>query len=161
MEIIITLILVALVFFFFEIFVPGGILGAIGGLCLIGATVLTYIHYGLMPSLIVFFCSLVFVIFFFFFAINLLPKLPIGKKLILSDTQKGYHSNIEEADETIIGKQGKAITTMAPSGTVVIEGQRYEAASQSGMLAVDDPVVVVSKDSFKLVVRKAKEEEVQ
>jgi len=154
MTTIIALILVALVLFFFEVFVPGGILGTIGGVCLITSTVLTYNTYGAVPAIIQFCLSLLFVIFFFFFTIYLLPQTGFGKMLILSSTEEGYQSNIEQAEDDILGKEGKSITTMAPSGTILIDGKRYEATSQTGLLKEGEPVTVVGKDAFKLIVRK-------
>jgi len=159
MTTIIALILVALVLFFFEIFVPGGILGTIGSVCLIASTILTYNAYGVVPAVIQFCVSLLFVLFFFFFSFHLLPKTRFGKILILSSTQEGYKSNIEQAEDSIIGKEGETVTTMAPSGTIVIDGQRYEAISQNGLLRIGEKVVVISKDAFKLTVRKLEKAE--
>jgi membrane-bound ClpP family serine protease len=157
MTTIIALLLVALVLFFFEIFVPGGILGTIGTVCLIASTVLTYNAYGVVPAVIQFCLSLLFVLFFFFFSLYLLPKTKLGKILILSSTQEGFKSNVDQAQEDIIGQTGEVVTTMAPSGTIVVEGKRYEAISLNGLLRSGDRVTVVAKDAFKLTVRKLEE----
>jgi membrane-bound ClpP family serine protease len=55
---------------------------------------------------------------------------------------------------TIIGREGEALTTLAPTGFVLIGGKKYEAASQSGLMPKGAPVKVVGADNFRLIVSK-------
>jgi membrane-bound serine protease (ClpP class) len=54
----------------------------------------------------------------------------------------------------LIGKQGTADTTLAPSGYVVVGGRRFEAFSRSGLVAKGEALQVVGVDNFRLVVSK-------
>ena len=58
MSLIITLMSVALILFFFEIIVPGGILAAIGGILMLIACVIAYTELGALSGLITFFIAL-------------------------------------------------------------------------------------------------------
>jgi membrane-bound serine protease (ClpP class) len=53
-----------------------------------------------------------------------------------------------------VGKTAEAVTTLAPSGYVVVDGRRYEAFSQSGHAAKGAILRVVGLDNFRLIVTK-------
>lgn len=154
MSTIITLLLVALLLFFFEIVVPGGILALIGACLILAACVVAFNIYGAMAALVTFVGSLVVSLLLLYIEFKILPKTKYGKRLFLLRAQKAT-SLKPQAGEDIIGQSGETITTMAPTGTVLIDGEKYEAFSQSGLLEKGMPVVVVKQDSFRLIVEKA------
>ena len=154
MSLIITLLLVALIIFFFEILIPSGIMATFGILIMLGACYAAYGKYGVIGAVITFFVSVVLSLALLVTELVLLPKMPIGKKLFLKTRQKAA-SNVPQAAHDIIGKTGVALTTMAPTGQVLIEDKQYEAHSQSGLLGKGVPVRVVAQDAFKLTVVKA------
>ena len=153
MSLIITLIIVALVLFFFEILIPGGILAIIGTLVLIGAAYAAFEKFGIMAAALTFFISLGIAVSMLVFELIILPKTPLGKKLFLKTRGKGVSLKPQATDE-IIGKTGETLTTMAPSGKVLVEGKQYEASSQSGLLDKGTTIQVVNKDAFRLIVRR-------
>ncbi len=63
-------------------------------------------------------------------------------------------SHVPQGREDLIGKQGEALTTLAPSGLVVIENQRFEAFAVGGFMERGDRLQVTGFDNFRVKVRK-------
>jgi len=57
--------------------------------------------------------------------------------------------------ESLAGKKGMAKSALTPKGTVLVEGELWEAESVSGDLAENAAVLVVSVQGFKIKVRRA------
>ena len=55
--------------------------------------------------------------------------------------------------ESLVGKKGRAKSALAPRGTVLVEGELWEAESVSGDIAADAEVSVVLVQGFKIKVR--------
>jgi len=158
MLLIIGLILLGLVLISFEIVVPGGVLGIIGVLFVGGAVYVAFDEYGLYTAVVTFVVSLLLITITVLVEFRLLQKTPFGQKLFLSKSsgsriRYGSRTDDSEADN-LIGQKGEAITTMAPSGRVVIEGKSYEGYSQSGLLNKGAQVEVIGRDAFRIVVKK-------
>ncbi len=144
-----TLILVAL-----EVFLPGGVLGVAAVVCLLIASYLTYVDYGLFGALMVFFgtvfASLAFaVVQFRFFA-----KSSYGQKLFLSKSVEGRTNN-DKGDDEMIGESGQTLTRLNPTGMVLINGKNYEAFSRDGYIEKNESVRVIDRDNFKLIIQKS------
>jgi membrane-bound serine protease (ClpP class) len=52
----------------------------------------------------------------------------------------------------VVGRPAEALTTLAPSGYVAVDGRRYEAFCQSGHAAKGATLRVVGVDNFRLIV---------
>jgi len=50
------------------------------------------------------------------------------------------------------GARGRTLTTLLPSGKVLIDGVEYNARVQSGWADKDEDVVVMGLDAFGLIV---------
>ena len=145
---------IALVLFFFEIIVPGGILAVIGGILMLIACVIAYTDLGPLSALITFFVALGISIGMLILEIKILPKTSLGKNFFFKTAVEGS-SNIPQTEENIIGKNGESLTTMAPTGKILIEGKEYEATTNSGLFEAGTPVEVVNYDNYKVIVKKA------
>ncbi|QYY36484.1 NfeD family protein [Ruficoccus sp. ZRK36] len=152
MTLIIALIVIALVLFFLEIFLPGGILGILGFGCLLGASYLTYDSYGLVPGIAVLVGSLILSVAFFIIELKFLSSKGVGKFLRSEGSIKGG-ANTPAGDDSLVGQQGTALTTMAPSGRVRIGKQNYEASAQGGYVSRGAAIEVVRVESFKLIIK--------
>ena len=152
LTLIVALIVIALVLFFLEIFLPGGILAVVGVGCLLGASYLTYTGYGVVAGVAVLVGSGVVSLIFFFLELQLLKSTRFGKFLRSEGSIQG-NSNAPAGDDSLVGKQGTALTTMAPSGRVRIDGRTYEAAAQGGYVAKGTSIEVVRVESFKLIIK--------
>ncbi|MBC2596336.1 NfeD family protein [Ruficoccus amylovorans] len=152
MSLIPSLIVIALVLLFLEIFLPGGVLAVIAVGCLLAASYLTYSQYGPLPGLGVFAGSLLLCLVFFYFELKLIKSRRIGK-FLRSEGSIQSSSNTPAGDDSLVGQRGSALTTMAPSGRVRIADRNYEAATQGGYVAKGTPVEVVRVESFKLIIK--------
>ncbi|MEN8662324.1 MAG: NfeD family protein [Lentimonas sp.] len=153
MILIIGLILAALVFVFFEVILPGGVLGVIAGICVIAATWLGFNEFGSLGGLGIFLGSCLAIIVMAYVEFKVLAKTKLGKAFFLENAVTG-HSNGAVAEDSIIGKEGTALTRLNPSGKVAIGGQSYDAYSQDGYIDSGEFIGVVAKDNFKLIIKK-------
>lgn len=58
--------------------------------------------------------------------------------------------------DSVIGREGVAITDLHPNGQIEIDGRRYEAAVEVGVIDAGEPVCVVGRSTFAVIVTKAK-----
>mgnify|MGYP006167227837 CR=1 FL=1 len=78
------------------------------------------------------------------------------KKISLNDeqtSQSGYQ--IHKPQLSLIGKNGKSITDLRPSGKVEINGERFEALSIDGFIENGTEVVVTKIENYNLSVKRA------
>jgi len=133
-----------------EVIVPGGILGAIGALTIFAGCAMAFYELGTMggtiASAIAF--SLTGVIIWLEF--RFLPK-----RAFLTKSVTGVSASYGEEAKALVGKSAEALTTLAPSGYVRIEGRRYEAFSQGGHTEAGTALTVVGADNFRLIVAPA------
>ncbi len=77
-------------------------------------------------------------------------------RLVLRTTQdssKGY-VGVDSRESALIGKNGKALTIMRPSGKVTIEGDIYDAVAETGYIEEGEEVTVIKFETAQLFVRK-------
>lgn len=153
MTLIIGFIVAALVLVFFEIILPGGVLGVLAALCVLAATWSGFDSYGVLGGVAVFFGALLAVAVLVFIEFKLLAKTSLGQKFLLKSSIEG-HTREAVAEDSVIGKQGIALTRLNPSGKVAVDGKSYEAASQDGYIDCDQAIAVVAQDNFKLIIKK-------
>jgi len=154
MELIVGLIILGLILISFELIVPGGILGILGFAAYVGACALVYQDHGIGPALGTFFSIGLITLIVVIIEFRFIPKTKLGSKLFLKSRNESKNVQIQAGDE-IIGKTGKSLTTLAPSGIVSIEGESYEAFSRSGLIEKDTAISVVGHDNFRLIVTKS------
>ena len=150
---IIGLLVAALVLVFFEVILPGGILGTIAALCVILASWVAGAQYGAGSGILTFVGSVAAIAVLVFIEFKLLARSSLGGAFFLKSSVTG-HSNIAPAEASIIGKKGTALTRLNPSGKVAIDGQSYEAYSQDGYIEAKQAILVAAQDNFKLIIKK-------
>ena len=153
MTMLILFIVATLVLTFLELILPGGVLGVLAAISLLIATWFGFEGYGFFGGILVFFGTLVALVILSFIEIKLLVKTPYGRKFFLDASVEG-HSNKAQAEDSIIGKAGIALTRLNPSGKVLIQNKNYEAHSQDGFIKNGHEIEVVAQDNFKLTVKK-------
>lgn len=150
MTLIIGLVITAFVLFFFEIFVPGGVLAVLGGIMLLAASVVTYNEFGLAWAVTLLCLGLIGAVIMFFLEIRFISHTRFGKQLSLKSTISTRLNPV--ADENLVGQDGTTLTILAPSGRVGINGKPYTASARSGFLEKGVPVRVIRAETFKLIV---------
>ncbi len=137
-----------------EVFVPGAVLGILGGLCMAAGCIISFVQLGAAGGMVATVVALVLLGVTLYVELVWLPTTRFGKKLIVQ-TAVDATSQPPLADKvSVVGKSAEAVTTLAPSGYVLVEGRRYEAFSQSGHAAKGAVMRVVGLDNFRLIVTK-------
>ncbi len=151
MTAIVLLLALGIVLVLLEVIVPGGVLGVLGVLAMLGGCVLAFFDLGAQGGWIATAAAVGALGLSLFIEFKLLPRTRWGRKLFLERSIEGA-SQEKPAEVAIVGKTGEAVTMMAPTGYVTIEGRRYEAVSQSGLIAKGVAVRVVGVNNFHLIV---------
>ncbi len=154
MNIIILLFALGLVFMFFEVFTPGPVFGMLGGLTLIGGIALVGERFGPTGGLLAGLFALAAVCATLYAELVWLPKTRFAQKFSVRSTS-GTAIRQQNVDAgAVVGKAAEAVTTLAPSGYVSVEGRRYEAFCQSGHAERGSQLRVTGLDNFRLIVTK-------
>ena len=146
---------VGLLLIYLEFFVPGGILGVLGGIMMLVSITLfiweqTHIYW--------IFIYILALILLLVFTIRLaLWKLKQKPSMYASDDQSGYLAS--NYDKELIGKTGKALTDLKPSGHIEVEGCQYQAVSESSYIKKGESIKIIAGEGARYKVRQLNIEE--
>lgn len=155
MTAIVWLIVAALILIFFEVLLPGGILGLIAAGCIIVATAIGVQEYGVVAGAGIFIGSMVACLILTVIEFKIFAKSKYGRRFFLSSSQQRGDGDPPGAPEpdSVVGKTGEALTRLNPSGKIALEGKSFEAWSRDGYIDAGTKVKVLSRDTFKLIVK--------
>lgn len=153
MSLIVGLMILGFGLIMLEIFIPGGVVGLLGGASLLGSIVLSYSEFGMEGALIAFAVAIVGLAICLYVEFKVLPKTRVGRRIFLNNSVSGK-SQPDVGETTLVGKEGTTLTALSPSGHVLVEGRKLEAVSRSGFLEKGEKVHVDSLDQFKVTVSK-------
>ncbi len=156
----IALLGVALLLAVIEVFLPtAGLLPVVAAVVAVAGVVCLFrasATWGLIGSLIV----IVGGPASFFIGLRVMPNTPLGRRLVLTDTSRGPRGgdgDVATAADTslsaLVGREGLVATDLRPIGTVKIDGHRYDAISDSGLLRAGSTVRVLAVEGAELRVR--------
>jgi membrane-bound serine protease (ClpP class) len=151
-EWIVLLLVVGLVLVIVEVFLPSGLFGVAGALCLIVAIAMAYNDYGVATGTWLLGGVILATLAGLMFWIKFFPKTPAGRRMMLAQTSGNVAP--EHDFEALLHKRGVARSHLRPSGIADIEGRRVDVVSEGGMVPPDSRVEVVAVDGTKVVVRK-------
>jgi membrane-bound ClpP family serine protease len=153
----ILLLFLGLVFLALEFFIPSG--GALAVMCALSflAAIVVGFMAGPWTGALVLLAVCVIVPSAVGTAVRWWPDTPIGKLMLIQ--RPG--SSDEVLPETVayrglkdlVGRRGKAKGLMVPSGSVLIDGKTYDAVSDGQAIEPNQPVIVISISTQRLVVR--------
>lgn len=142
------------IFIVLEIFIPGftvtGVIGILGYLTSIILAFSDY-KYGLLAIIISLNLNVTFIRFMFKKGYTLK-----GLTHFVLSTQSNLKENKEEIDELekLIGKEAKSISSLGPTGFVMIDGLKYNAISYDGYLDNNLDLKVIAVKGRYLIVDK-------
>lgn len=142
------------IFIVLEIFIPGftltGVIGILGYLTSINLAFSDY-KYGLLAIIISINLNVTFIRFMFKKGYTLK-----GLTHFVLSTQSNLKENKEEIDELekLIGKAAKSISSLGPTGFVMINGLKYNAISYDGYLDNNLDLKVIAVKGRYLIVDK-------
>lgn len=134
-----------------ELVLPAGILGVAGALGLVAAVVLIFNEYGMATGLVAFVALLIFGFAVFWFWMKYFHRLPFTRKMVHRAEVGEDEGRLEI--QSLTGKSGRTLTDLRPSGRALIDGERVDVVAESGVIAKDTDVRVVSASGATLVVR--------
>ena len=152
-----AMLLAALVLFFLEICTPSfGLLAAAGIASLIGAAVLAF-RLNSLAGICLVVAYFALIPLYLTLMVKLLPKTPLGKRMLLRKARDASGEGTPEADELaeLIGQTGTTETKLRPSGAIRIAGKRVVALAETGMIAKGATVKVIRANGTDVIVRLA------
>lgn len=152
MTLLIVLFVAGILLILAEVILPGGIVGAIGGLMMIAGCAIAFSDYGPGGGLIAIFASLALAGAALYWEFRYLPKTKLGRKAFLTSEITATSSTEYVGAAALVGQAAEAITMLSPSGYVSVAGRRYEAFCQSGQAPAGSILDIVGADNFRLIV---------
>lgn len=134
-----------------EVFIPGGILGAIGGIALFGASITAFVIFtpivaAYVTGGIVLMVGAMIAIWIKFF-----PKTWVGKQMTVTQDlheSKGTEDHLTE----LLGQQGTTTSQLHPAGFAEIAARRIDVITQGEMIDRGVAIHVVEVEGNRVVV---------
>jgi len=155
-----VLVFAGIVLIFAEVFLPsGGIIGVMCLCCFIAATYCAYqawyhttpsYWWGYLGSVAVIIPTCVIGGF------QILVRTPLGNRILLraptTEEVTPYQKELQHLN-SLIGKQGIALTPMTPGGLVSVNGERIHAVSDGMSVEQNVPIEIVAVRGTRVVIR--------
>jgi len=143
-ELLIILLLGGLFLIGAEIFVPGGVLGTVGGLALIGAGVVAFINPDIATSTaIAINCGIVILVgIVVYLWIKFFPQTGVGRRMTVNKdlhNAKGTESGLRE----LAGHTGITKTQLHPGGIAEIDGRRVDVITNGEMIDCEIKIILI------------------
>lgn len=138
-----------------EIFLPGAVAGIIGGLSMAAGCVISFVTFGPGGGAFATVVALALLGLTLYLELVWLPKTAFGKKLVVQAKVDAVSQPPLANPGEVVGKTAEAVTTLAPSGYVLVEGRRYEAFCRSGHAPKGAALRVIGIDNFRVIVTQA------
>jgi len=160
LELIISLVVAGILLVLCEVFIPGGVIGILGGVLLAIGIIGGFVHEAHGPELGMWllFGSLVGGLAGLWAWIKFFPRSPMGKRLILQRDAKTWHG-YDEGQSDLLDCEGTAHTPLRPAGTAVIGGKRIDVVTRGEMIDRRSRIRVIEVSGNRVVVEKIEEEE--
>lgn len=138
-----------------ELVLPGGILGVIGAICLLGAVVATFVSYGATAGTIALAAVVAIGMLTLRIWMRYFHRLPLTKQLVLNETV-GVNDNLAGRNH-LVGKHGVTLTELMPSGRAEIDGEKLDVMAEGAAIRRGASIVVVETRGPSVMVRETKE----
>lgn len=125
------------------------IAGVIGVCCLVAGVALAYANFGPQTGNIVLVIVLIGLVLGTMCWMRFLPESRIARRLISNQTIGSLGTERPE----LLDRTGTALTTLRPSGTALIDGQRIDVVADGAMIERGTAVKVVAVEGARVVVR--------
>ncbi|MFO7871373.1 MAG: NfeD family protein [Kiritimatiellia bacterium] len=135
-----------------EIFVPGGILGFMGGIALFGAIILAFAAFGPAVGGYVTVGIILLVGFVIYLWAHYFPGTRIGKRMTVAGDLKDA-KGVADGMSELVGKTGETLSDLRPGGFARIDGRRVDVITEGEMISRESSVKVTRVESNRVVVR--------
>jgi membrane-bound serine protease (ClpP class) len=134
-----------------ELVLPGGILGVIGAICLLGAVVATFVSYGATAGTIALAAVVALGLVTLRIWMRLFHRLPFTKQLVLNETV-GVDEHVP-ARAALVGQTGITLTELMPSGRAEIGGEKLDVMAEGAAIRRGATIIVVETRGPSVMVR--------
>ena len=138
-----------------ELVLPGGILGVVGAICLLGAVVTTFITYGATAGTIALAGVVAIGLVSLRIWMRFFHRLPFTKQLVLNETV-GIDAQVPTR-AALVGQTGISLTELMPSGHAEIGGEKFDVMAEGAAIRRGATIVVVETRGPSVMVRETKE----
>ena len=147
MQLAIALLVIGLVLMFFEVLLPGMVLGACAILSLIASVAVAYMNtdHGNIFLVIALVSLAVFAVLFVYW----FPNSFMGRKLISTSAVGDLGIDLSE----LVNQTGFSYTNLRPSGKATIGDERVDVVTEGTMIDKDTPIRVIAAEGKRVVVR--------
>ena len=135
-----------------EMFLPGGVLGILGGLALIGAAVFGYVNFGAGGGTLILVALGLFALAGFCTWMKIFPQTGVGRRLTLASSLSSGDTMPDSGG--LVGLEGVALTTLRPAGKALIAERRIDVVAEADFIEAGTPVIVIAAEGARVVVRK-------
>ncbi len=144
------LLLAGLILLGAEIFVPGGVLGVIGALCLLGAIITGLYAFPGRGGYVAFGVILLIGVAMGLW-ITIFPRTRIGKRMAVATDLRAAKA-ADNANHALVGKEGVAVSDLRPAGYALLDGRRVDVLTQGEMISKGMSVKVVHVEGNRVFV---------
>ena len=148
----IVFIITGLLLIAIEIIVPGGIIGVIGGMFLLGSAFVCFNLFGAKTAVYYSVGLIFFVLLYVMGCLHWARYLPFREKLFLytkKDDIKFVHTGLQQ----LVGKEGIAYTMLRPAGKILVDGKRYTAQTRGVFINKSDAIEVIEIENDHIIVK--------
>ena len=136
---------------FSEFFLPGGALGVLGGILVIGSIALGWYQY---PEYGVFITvgEMAGVLVAVLLGLYVMFKTPLGTAMVNKtnqDADKGYTNYAQDA--ALVGQLARVHTTLRPAGSIMIGNRRIDAVSNGTFIDAGKTVRIIQVEGSRVV----------
>jgi membrane-bound serine protease (ClpP class) len=147
---IIILFIIGLCAITIELFIPGAIIGICGAGCVIASVIFAYLYVSNLLGHILLGIGICFIPMFFVAWYKLLTK-----TFAVKASEEGFSSARDKLDD-LLSAEGVAITTLRPSGTANIKGNKVDVISEGEMILKNTKIKVTDVKGNRIVVKPLK-----
>lgn len=150
------LLFLGLLLILFEFYLPGAIMGILGGIAILFGIILFAEDHS--PIAVFFFIigAILAVVLLIRFALWRIVQAKPEHSIYLHKDQEGYQAS--EFDATAIGKTGTVMSDLKPGGYIIVDGKQHQAISITGYIPKGETVLVLSGQEESLIVKSIKKE---
>lgn len=155
---VVILYIAGLTLLFAEFFVPGGVLGVIGGVAVVASMALGVYHfpdYGMQ----IFLAQLIVAIVLIVAGVMILPRTRVAGYMILNTpmTPEGEQWVSDKSDDTLLNQEGEVYTMLRPAGIIMVGDRRVNAVSDGSFIEAGARVRVIEVHGNRVVVERLDE----
>ncbi|WP_243014934.1 NfeD family protein [Brevibacillus borstelensis] len=154
----IALFVLGILLMIMEIFLPGGIVGAIGFISIVTGLIMA--AYDTQQGLASLGIAVLVTVIVMLILIKKYGIKGLFSKFILGEVQRNEAGYVAPKDQRdLLNKNGVALTPLRPAGVVKIDGKRIDAVSAGGFIAAGSQIVVSQVEGTRVVVQEIDQKE--